>query len=350
VLKIAGSGGGGLHSGFVRPALIQFMECRNVTVDGITARNSAFWNTHILYCTDVTIHDARFVNPDGSPNTDGLDIDSSRGVRVSDCTFDVGDDCVVIKSGMDEDGLRVGRPTEYVAVTNCTMLRGHGGVVFGSEIAGGVRNIVISNCLFNGTDRGIRIKSRRERGGYIENVRVSNIIMNRVISPLVFNLYYECGHDPGKLAFLNSKEPQPVTKYTPYVRNFQISNISSYQTLSACGVFFGLPEMPIENIHLSDVVIEMDQVGQLKAPAMNFDDTKLRKAGLIGQNLKNCSFRNINITGLTGPALQLTDSKGVAVSGFRAIQDELDPLIRLKNCSDITFGASGLDDNDIVRE
>lgn len=332
VLKIAGSGGGGLHSGFVRPPLIQFMECRNVTIDGITAQNSTFWNTHILYCEDVTIHDAKFKNPDHSPNTDGLDIDSSRGVRISDCMFDVGDDCVVIKSGMDEDGVRVGRPTEFVAITNCTMLRGHGGVVFGSEISGGVRNIVISNCLFNGTDRGIRIKSRRERGGYIENIRINNIVMESVISPLVFNLFYECGHDPKKRAFLNSKEPQPITNYTPFIRNFQISNISSYKTLSACGVFFGLPEMPIEGIHISDVTIEMDKTGALKAPAMNFDDTKLKKAGFVGSFLRNCSFRNINISGILGPAMDLTDSQDVELGGIMVTQEEKCPVATMKNC------------------
>jgi polygalacturonase len=348
VLTIAGSGGGGLHSGYVRPPLIQFMECRNVTLDGITARNSAFWNTHILYCADVTIHDAKFINPDSSPNTDGLDIDSSRGVRVSDCTFDVGDDCVVIKSGMDEDGVRVGRPTEFVAITNCTMLRGHGGVVFGSEISGGVRNIVISNCLFNGTDRGIRIKSRRERGGFIENVRISNIVMENVISPLVFNLFYECGHKPEKRAFLNSKEPQAVTKYTPFIRNFQISNISSYKTLSACGVFFGLPEMPIEGIHVSDVLIEMDKVGARKAPAMNFDDTKLQKAGFVGSFLKNCSFRNINVIGVNGPAVDLADATGVEISGLVATQDQKGPLVKMKNCVDCHV-AGKVKDGDIEK-
>jgi polygalacturonase len=350
VMKIAGSGGGGFHSGYLRPSLIQFKDSKNITIEGITARNSAFWNTHILYCTDVTIHDAKFVNPDNSPNTDGLDIDSSRGMRISNCTFDVGDDCLVIKSGMDEDGVRVGRPTEHITVTNCTMMRGHGGVVFGSECSGGVRNIVVSNCIFNGTDRGIRIKSRRERGGYIENVRVSNIIMEDVISPLVFNLYYKCGATDDKVASLNSKEKQPVTKYTPYIKNFQISNISSYKTRSACGVFFGLPEMPIEGIHLSDVLIEMDKKGELNTPAMNFDETKLKKAGFVGSNMKNCSFRNINIIGLEGTAIDITDSEGIEVSGLKVIQEVHAPVVRTKNCKDINVSGSNLKDGDIVKE
>jgi polygalacturonase len=350
VLEIAGSGGGGFQSGYLRPSLVQFKDCKNVTLEGIVARNSAFWNTHILYCEDVTIQDVTFVNPDKSPNTDGLDIDSSRGVRVSNCTFDVGDDCLVIKSGMDEDGMRVGRPAEHIAITNCTMLRGHGGVVFGSECAGGVRNVVISNCIFNGTDRGIRIKSRRERGGYIENVRVNNLILQDVLSPFVFNLYYRCGAKPDQVPYLSSKEKQPVTRRTPYIRNFQISNVSSYRTRSACGVFFGLPEMPLEALELSDVLVEMDETGELAAPAMNFDDTRLRRAGFVGCNLRNVSFRNLSISGLEGPALDLADSEGVEASGIRVVGAAKGPVIRLANCRDFRVYGSNLAEADILRE
>jgi polygalacturonase len=350
ILKIAGSGGGGFETGYLRPSLIQFKDCKNVTLEGITARNSAFWNTHVLYSSDVTIQDAKFVNPDHSPNTDGLDIDSSRGVRIANCSFDVGDDCLVIKSGMDEDGVRVGRPTEYVTVTNCTMLRGHGGVVFGSECAGGVRNIVISNCVFNGTDRGIRIKSRRERGGYIQNVRVSNLLMQDVMCPLVFNLYYKCGAKPEKLQYLSSHEPQPVTSYTPYIKHFQLSNISAYKVRSSGGVFFGLPEMPIEGIHLSDILIEMDQQGELNTPAMNFDDTRLKKAGIVASHLKNVSFRNVTMTGVDGPALDLGDSTGIEVSGLSVVQAEKAPRIRLTRCREFHLYSSQVQDSDIVRQ
>jgi polygalacturonase len=341
VMKIAGSGGGGFYSGFLRPSLIQLKDCSHATIDGITARNSAFWNTHILYSSDVTIHNAKFINPDHSPNTDGLDIDSSRGVRISDCTFDVGDDCLVIKSGMDEDGVRVGRPTEFITVSNCTMLRGHGGVVFGSEVSGGVRNITVTNCIFNGTDRGIRLKSRRERGGYIENVRVSNIIMENVITPFAFNLYYKCGAKPEKIAYLSDKKKQPVTKYTPFFKNFQIANISSYKTLSSCGVFFGLPEMPIEGIVLSDIYIEMDKEGKLDTPVMDFDDTKFKKAGFAAYNLKTAAFRNITIKGLEGPALTLSDSDDIDVNGINIGQEHKGAAVSAERCTNLkTFGNS----------
>jgi polygalacturonase len=351
VLKIAGSGGGGLHTHFTRPSLLQLNKCKNVTLDGFTVRNSAFWNTHVLYSNDITINDVKFVNPDDSPNTDGLDIDSSKGVRISNCTFDVGDDCLCVKSGMDIDGFRIGIPTEHVTITNCTMLRGHGGVVFGSEISGGIRNIVISNCIFNGTDRGIRIKSRRERGGYIENVRINNIIMEDVISPIVFNLFYKCGANPEKIDYLNSKEIIPINELTPYIKNFQISNISSYRTRSACGVFFGLPEMPMEGISLSDIYIEMDKEGQLDTPAMNFDNTKMIKGGFTGSYLKDFRFQNITIKGLIGPAIDISNAKGIEISGIKVEQEKQShPIIKTSKCDDVNIYNTYIDKEDIVEE
>ena len=148
---------------FLRPPLVQLRDCKRVLIDGVTIGNSPFWNTHLLFCEDVTVNDARFVNPPDAPNGDGLDIDSSRRVRVSNCSFDVGDDCLCLKAGIDQSGREVGLPTEDVVVTNCTMYHGHGGVVMGSDTAGGIRNVAVNNCVFHGTDRGVRIKSRRGR-------------------------------------------------------------------------------------------------------------------------------------------------------------------------------------------
>ena len=125
----SGSGGGGIETNFLRPSLIQLKNCKKVSLDGFITQNSAFWNTHILYCDNVSISNVMFKNPDNSPNTDGLDVDSSRNVRISNSTFDVGDDCLCLKSGIDADGRRVGIPCENITINNCTMIHGHGGVV-----------------------------------------------------------------------------------------------------------------------------------------------------------------------------------------------------------------------------
>jgi polygalacturonase len=319
ILARTGSGGGGIETNYLRPPLIQFNSCYNVTITGITARNSAFWNTHILYCSDVSIRHARFENPPDAPNTDGLDIDSSSGVRVSDCFFDVGDDCIALKSGIDEDGRRVGKPTENVTITNCLMKRGHGAVVLGSECAGGIRNVVVTNCIFSNTDRGIRIKSRRGRGGFVENLVVSNIIMENTLCPIVCNLYYRCGIKPGELAYARSKDRAEVTEKTPYVRNINISGISSVRARSACGVFFGLPEMPIEEVAIRDSYFEMDDAGEIAIPAMDFDNTMAKKRGFFGYNLKGFDFSNIAIKGAEGKAIDFGKSADMRSRGIRSI-------------------------------
>ena len=136
-------GGGGIGSFFFRPPLIQFNNCSNVLLERITARNSPFWNTHLLYCKDVTVKNATFQNPDDGCNGDGLDIDSCSSVNISDCIFDVNDDGLCLKSGIGKDGMRVNKPCENISINNCKVLRGHGGVVMGSETAGDIRNVKI---------------------------------------------------------------------------------------------------------------------------------------------------------------------------------------------------------------
>src|SRR5262249_14873072 len=156
------------------------------------------------YCDGVVIHGVTIDNPEDSPNTDGIDPESSRNVHISDTHIGAGDDCIAIKSGRDAQGRRVGRPVENVAITNCTCVRGHGGVSIGREMAGGARRIAISNCVFQGTERGIRIKSTRGRGGVVEDVQVSNIVVRDLKHEAVaLDLYY------------TEAPPEPLSERTP---------------------------------------------------------------------------------------------------------------------------------------
>ena len=125
-----------------------------------------------------------------SPNTDGINPESCRNIHISNCHISVGDDCIAIKSGREFDTYIKEWASENITITNCTMAGGHGGIVIGSEMSGGVRNVTISNCIFQNTDRGFRVKTRRLRGGTVENIRVSNIIMEHVYCPLIINCYY----------------------------------------------------------------------------------------------------------------------------------------------------------------
>jgi polygalacturonase len=291
-IDLSDCGGGGISSFFFRPPLIQFNNCQNVLLEGFTVRNSPFWNTHILYCKNVTIKNVTFQNPDTGINGDGLDIDSCDGVQILDCNFDVNDDCLCLKSGIGKDGIRVNKPCENVIVKNCNMLRGHGSIVMGSETAAGIRNIEFSDCVFYGTDRGIRLKSRRGRAGTIENITLNNITMNGVGCPIVMNLYYECGARPEDIAYLSDRNHQPITATTPAVKNITIRNVTANDAHSAASVFLGLPESPIENVLFENVKITMAKKCKAFRPAMAFGMKEMQGQGLIADNVKNFIQRN----------------------------------------------------------
>ena len=161
---------------FFRPPFIQPVRCKNVTIVGVTIVNSPFWTVNPEFCENVTVDRVTINNP-LSPNTDGINPESCRYVHISTCHISVGDDCITLKSGRDLQGRKLGWANENITITNCTMLAGHGGVVIGSEMSGGVKKVVISNCVFDGTDRGIRIKSTRGRGGVVEDIQVNNIVI-----------------------------------------------------------------------------------------------------------------------------------------------------------------------------
>jgi polygalacturonase len=294
-IDLSNCGGGGIGSFFFRPPLIQFNNCSKVLLDGFTTCNSPFWNVHLLYCKKVVVKNMTIKNPDYGYNGDGLDVDSCNGVEISNCDFDVNDDCLVIKAGIGEDGLRVNKPCENVIAKNCKMLRGHGSVVFGSETAAGIRNVEISDCVFYGTDRGIRIKSRRGRAGGVENLTLNNITMNGVGCPIVMHLYYECGARPEEIEALSDRNPRPITATTPYIRNIKITNVTANNAQSAASVFLGLPESPIENVRFENVTITMAKDPKPFRPAMAFGMKEMKGEGLIADCVKNFVQKNTHI-------------------------------------------------------
>ena len=288
-------GGGGIGSFFFRPQLIQFNNCSNVLLDGFTTCNSPFWNTHLLYCNKVTVKNVTFQNPQDGVNGDGLAIDSCDGVKVFDCTFDVNDDCCGFKSGIGKDGMRVNRPCQNIVVKNCKMLRGHGSVVMGSETAAGIRNIEISDCVFNGNDRGLRIKSRRGRAGTVENITLNNITMKGVGCPIVMHLYYECGAKAEEIAAISDRKSRPVTDTTPCIRNIKITNVTAENARVAAAFLLGLPERPIENILFENVKITLAKNGIPARPAMAFGIKEMQGQGIIAEFVKDFVQRNVSI-------------------------------------------------------
>ena len=177
---------------FLRPVMISISKSKRILLDGPTFQNSPAWNLHPLMSEDIIIRNLSVRNPWYSQNGDGLDLDSCKNVLIYNNTFDVGDDAICFKSGKDEDGRKLGMPTENVIVKNNIVYHAHGGFVIGSEMSGGVKNVHVSNCTFLGTDVGLRFKSTRGRGGVVENIYISNIDMIHIPTEAIrFNLFYD---------------------------------------------------------------------------------------------------------------------------------------------------------------
>ncbi len=235
-----------LKQGFLRAHFIQLINSKNILIQGLTIRNSPFWTVNPVLSDNITITGLTIENPSNSPNTDGIDPDSCRNVSISNSSISVGDDCVCIKSGKDRQARRINRPSENIMITNCKMFRGHGGVVIGSEMSGSVRNINASNLYFEGTDRGVRIKSTRGRGGVVENVYMSNIVMKNIkYEGITVNTFY------------TKTNPEPVSERTPIFKNFILKNITGDAKFGI--QLLGSPEMPLKNISLNDIDITAKQ-------------------------------------------------------------------------------------------
>lgn len=244
---------------WLRPVLLNIVKSKKVLLEGVTFKNSPSWCLHPLSCEHITIHNVKVFNPWYSQNGDALDLESCKNALIVNNIFDAGDDAICIKSGKDEDGRRRGEPCQNVIVKNNTVLHGHGGFVVGSEMSGGVKNVYVTDCTFLGTDVGLRFKSTRGRGGVVENIYINNINMINIPNePLLFDLFYG-----GKGAGEESEEDllnrmktaiPPVTEETPAFRNIHISNIVCRG--SGRAMFFnGLPEMPISNVTVTNVVM-----------------------------------------------------------------------------------------------
>lgn len=286
-----------------RPCFICFEDCERVRLSDFKVTNSPAWTVHPLRCENVTIHNLTIVNPADSPNTDGVDPESCRNVRISGCHIDVGDDCIAIKAGTEDADCAA--PCENITVTGCTMVHGHGGVVLGSEMSGSIRRVAISGCVFDGTDRGIRIKSRRGRGGSVEDVSVTGIVMNDVLCPLVVNLMYFCGKG-GKDPIVSDPNAQAVDASTPHVRRIRMADIVVTNARSAAACLCGLPEAPLEDISVVNTQIHLVQA-QPEVPVMNAVAQPVTCAGLTAEHVRGLYLSDLRIVGAKGETITLRD-------------------------------------------
>ncbi len=247
---------------WLRPHFIQFYDCQHVLIDGPTIVDSPFWVTHLVYCDQAVVRNIR-VDSDHL-NSDGVDPDSSTNVLIENCSFNVGDDGVAIKSGRDQDGWRVGRPSRNIVVRNCEYTgNAGGGVAIGSEMSGGVSDVYIENYRIPESVHGLYFKANLDRGGMINRVYIRDIQIGKAASVIIFTNDYH-GYRGGN--------------YPPAFENVSIENVSCRQARVGLHII-GHPQAPVRNVDLSDVIIDRAEI------PMQIRD------------VENLSFDNVQING-----------------------------------------------------
>ncbi len=248
----------------LRPVMIQFFECNNILIEGVTINNSPMWHLNPVLCSNLTVRGLT-IEGDG-PNNDGCNPDSCQYVLIEKCKFKTGDDCIAIKCGKNNDGWKT-KPSQFIIIRSNQMADGHGGVVIGSEMSGGVRWVFAHDNKMDSPDldRALRFKSNTDRGGYIENFYARNIVVGQTKkAPIVFNMHYS----------------KPVVRKSPPVfRKFRIENLTCKK-----GGRYG---------------IQMEGLGQSKIRDIIFKNIKIEgvKKKLFIKNVKNIVMEDVYING-----------------------------------------------------
>ncbi|PKI77921.1 hypothetical protein CRG98_001713 [Punica granatum] len=226
---------------FTRPNLVEFVNSKGIIISNVIFRNSPFWNIHPVYCRNVVIRYVTILAPYDSPNTDGIDPDSSSNVCIEDSFISVGDDLVAVKSGWDEYGIRYGRLSSSITIRRLTGTSPFAGIAVGSEVSGGVENVFAENINLYNTGIGIHIKTNIGRGGFIKNITVSDVYMENVRKGI--KISGNVGDHPDEYYNRNA---------LPYVKGITIKDVWGVKIQEA-GLIQGLKNSPFTGICLSNV-------------------------------------------------------------------------------------------------
>lgn len=281
-----------------RPKNLMLVNCRDIEVSGITSQNSASWNIHPFYCENIRFLALRLKSAADSPNTDGINPESSENIEIIGCHFSVGDDCVAVKSGKIFMSRKHFKRTRNVNIRNCLMEKGHGGVAIGSEISCGVQGVTVSQCRFAETDRGLRIKTRRGRGELSEigGILFSNVEMHGVRHPLVINMFYNCDPD-GESDYVTSRTMYPRDGETPAIGGVTFKNVTAADISGAAVFACGLPESPIKEITVENCDFSFAAARTCERPAMMGGFEPVENLGFYTENVESFNFTDNIISG-----------------------------------------------------
>jgi polygalacturonase len=276
---------------FLRPYMLFMVNCENILLEGVTIRNSPKFVFYPSRCKNLTMTGVTVFNDWWAQNGDGIDISACKNVIIYKCNVSCGDDAICMKSSESSSDMPGTFALENILIAACKVQRGHGGFVIGSNTDGGMRNIFVTDCEFDGTDIGIRVKSNAGRGGLVKDIYIDNIMMDNIIDEAVlFDTYY-ADVPAGK-----TREDDSTTKVqdkVPEFTNFYISNIVCKAAEQAISIR-GLPQMPVHHIYFKNMVIDA-------------------KKGMLAIDAANLFFDKVVINPATGPVFDLSNTKGMEV-------------------------------------
>jgi hypothetical protein len=261
-----------------RPRLLHFTSCHDLTLSGLELCNEAVWCVHLQFCENVLAENLNIHAAHDAPSSDGIDIDSSRHVRITGCTFDVDDDDISIKAGHGGDPARVNRPSEDILIEHCHFAYGHGGIDIGSETFGGIRHVVARDCTVDsGNLAAIRFKTTPARSGVVEDIVFRNITLHHVRQALEINMDWRSG----------TSKPETPAKVPPVFRNFRLIHVTG--DADSIGVFHGLATSPLTDVTFSDCALTANR-------------------GLVLEHAESVSLAGLTLTVKDGPAVTTRSS------------------------------------------
>ena len=287
---------------YLPPNFFGPLNCKHVLLEGVSFKYGAFWTINPSFCEDVIVRNIN-IETEGdyghTPNGDGINPNSCQNVLIEYNTISTGDDCITIKSGRNKDGRRIGLPAKNILIRHNKGLRGHGGIVIGSEMSGGVENLYAYNCQFNGTDRVIRIKTDRGRGAYIKNCWFNDISADTIQREAIrINMLYSGG---------KRLPQQEVTGGTPVIENINFENIRCNYAKGNVIQIIGLPEMPVNKVSFKN----------------------LNLGGRIGIDIndaKNIIFDNLTISNKEGTPASIMYSDNITINKLKIVETENEKL------------------------